>query len=52
MYVITRLFSDTFLGAGAGVHLAGGSVSIFDLNLGVGVSTGKTEAADNKINSI
>lgn len=32
--------SQTFLGAGVGIHLAEGSVSIFDLKLGVGVSTG------------
>lgn len=28
------------MGAGAGIHLAEGSVSIFDLKLGLGVSTG------------
>ena len=33
-----------YLGAGAGIHLAGGNVSIFDLKLGIGVSTGKIEA--------
>lgn len=32
--------SSTYVGAGAGITLAGGSVSIFDFNLGAGVSTG------------
>ena len=41
---MTWLCSETFRGVSAGIHLAGGSLSIFDLNLGLDASVGRVKA--------